>query len=144
MRAIASSGRSSSASSSKGLRGWFGLGAMRSTATSRSSGPSAAETARIAARPRPMPRLATGGHLLRQLEIRVRTGALRVVVDHREAKARRLSDANIARDDGVEDERREMLAHLALHVARQPRPAVVHREQHPGDDELRIEFAMPV
>src|SRR5690242_4007299 len=111
------------ASSSKRLRGWCGFGAIVSTAiwrsSARSSPPAASgETLRIAARPRPMPvGLATGGHLLGELEVRVGAGAVRVVVDHRDAEARRLADAHVARDDRVEDERREVLADLSLHVA---------------------------
>ena len=57
---------------------------------------------------------------------------MRVVVDHRPAVARGLADAHVARDDRVEHERREVLADLALDVAREARAAVVHREQHPA------------
>ena len=35
-----------------------------------------------------------------------------------------------------------MLAKLALDVLREPRPAVVHREQHSGDLELRVKLAL--
>src|SRR5213078_3845240 len=122
-----------SASSSKRLRGWAGFGLMSSTGSSRSSGgaaPSSAglDTLRIAARPRPIPRSATAGDLLGEFEVGIGPGAVRVVVDDGAPEARRLADAHIPRDDGVEDQFREVLAHLALHVARQARAPVVHRE----------------
>src|SRR3954451_22081931 len=119
-----------SAASSKCRRGWSLLGLMSSTARSRRSGVapscpgSGAETERIAASPRPMPRSATGRALLGQLEVGVRARGVRVMVDHRAAVARRLADPDVARDDRVEDELGEVLAHLALDVARQSRAAV--------------------
>ena len=67
-----------SASSSKRLRGWSGLGAIEvdgelaQLGRRRASSPS--DTDRIAASPRPMPRRsATGGHLLGELEVGLRT-----------------------------------------------------------------------
>ena len=35
-----------------------------------------------------------------------------------------------------------MLAHLALDVAREPRAPVVHRQDHPGDGEARVQLAL--
>jgi len=63
-------------------------------------------------------------------------------VNHRAAEARRLADPDVARDDRVEDQRGEVLAHLALDVAREARAPVVHRQEHPGDGEARIELAL--
>ena len=63
-------------------------------------------------------------------------------MDHRAPEARRLAEADVARDHGVEDELREVLAHLALDVARQARAAVVHRQQHAGDGQARVELAL--
>src|SRR5204862_5497754 len=111
-----------------------GFGEIRSTGMARSSAsrasPSAsgAEDARIADRPRPMPRVgsATGGHLLCQLEVGLRAGAMRVVMDDRTAEARCLAEPHVARNHRLEDERREMLAHLALDVLRELRARVVH------------------
>ena len=52
---------------------------------------------------------------------------------HRNAEARRLAEADVARDDGVEDEPGEVLADIALDVAAQARPRIVHRHHHAGD-----------
>src|SRR3954452_4368550 len=94
---------------------------------------------RIAARPRPMPRgrSATGGHLLRELEVGLRAGAVRVVMNDWPPEARRLAEPDVPRDDGVEDERGEVLADLTLHALRELRASVVHREQHPGHGQPR-------
>src|SRR4051794_40419572 len=135
-----------SASSSKRLRGWAGFGLTSSTGSSRSSGGGAAapsaglDTLRIAARPRPIPRSATAGDLLGEFEVGVRPGAVRVVVDDRAPEARRLADAHVAWDHGVEDERGEVLAHLALDVARQARAPIVHRQEHARDGEPRVQL----
>ena len=51
---------------------------------------------------------ATCGHLLGELEVGIGARAVRVVMDHRAAEARRLADPDVARDHGVEDERREV------------------------------------
>src|SRR5947209_1415900 len=109
-----------------------------------SSWSSRGTTAMIAARPRPMPfcRSATGGDLLGQLEVGIGPGAVRVVVDHRDAEAGRLADAHVAGDDGVEDQLGEMLADLTLDVLGQARAPVVHREQHPGHGQARVELAL--
>src|SRR5215203_2715972 len=102
---------------------------MSSSGISRSSGcgsaPAAAGTVgeRIADRPRPMPRgrSATGGHLLGELEVGLRAGAVWVVVDDGTPEARRFAEAHVAGDHRVEDERREVLADLALDVLGQLR-----------------------
>ena len=49
---------------------------------------------------------------------------------------------HVARDDGVEDELGEVLAQVALDVARQPRAAVVHGQQHARDREPGVELAL--
>src|SRR5689334_24090978 len=94
------------ASWSNVCRGWRGFGATMSTGTRRSSGETSPLSVgvRIAARPRPIPRLplATRGHLLGELEVGLGAGAVRVVVDDRDAVARRLSETHVARDHGVE------------------------------------------
>ena len=83
------SASATSATSSKAWRGWRGFLAISSTGTRRrsacASAPGSPVGDRIAARPRPMPRLrsATGGDLLRQLEVRLRPGAVRIVMDDR-------------------------------------------------------------
>ena len=87
-----------------------GSATISSTGSSRSSSrrrcARGVDTDRIAPRPLPIPGfgLATGGHLLGQLEIGLRAGAVRVVVRDRQPIARRLSDAHVARNHGVEDE----------------------------------------
>src|SRR3954453_20437245 len=99
-----------SASSSKRLRGCAGLGLTSSTGSSRSCGGGAADssagldTLRIAARPRPIPRSAMAGDLLGEFEVGIGPGAVRVVMDYGTPETRRLADAHVARDDGVEDE----------------------------------------
>jgi hypothetical protein len=59
---------------------------------------------------------------------------MRIVMDYRPAIARRLADAHIARNDRFKDKVWEVLANLALNIAGEARTAVVHRQQHSGDD----------
>ena len=66
-------------------------------------------------------------------DVGVAAGAVGVVQGHRHAEARRLAEADVARDHGVEDEPREVLADVALDVAAQARARVVHRQHHAGD-----------
>ena len=56
--------------------------------------------------------------------------------------ARRLAEPDVARDHRVEDERGEVLADLALDVLGELRARVVHRQQHPGDGQPRVELAL--
>ena len=63
-------------------------------------------------------------------------------MDHRAPEARRLAEAHAARDHGVEDELREVLAHLALDVARQACAPVVHGQQHARHGQPRVELAL--
>ena len=63
-------------------------------------------------------------------------------MDHRAPEARRLAEAHVARDHGVEDELREVLADLALDVARQAGAPVVHGQQHARDGQARVELAL--
>src|SRR3954464_2842766 len=127
-RSRTDSERPRSASWSNVCRGWRGFGAIRSTGRRRSSGVAALPSAgivgeRIAARPRPIPRLAlaTCGHLLGELEVGLRARAVRVVMDDRDPIARSLPQAHVARDHGVEHERREVRADLALDILRELR-----------------------
>src|SRR3954451_12060607 len=90
---------------------------------------------RIAASPRPIPRpavpapmpglpdplspfavSATCSHLFRELQVGHGTRAARIVADDREAVARSLADADVARDHRVEDKLGEVLSYLALDV----------------------------
>src|SRR4051812_7533525 len=88
------------------VRGWRGFGLMSATGMVRRPGSSPAdgEADRMAARPRPIPRLGsgTGSNLLGKFKVRVGPGALRVVVDDGLSVARRLPYTDVARDDGVE------------------------------------------
>src|SRR3954463_14287024 len=118
-RSRTDSERPRGASWSKARRGWRGFGAIRSTGRRRSSGVAALPSAgivgeRIAGRARPLPRLAlaTRSHLLGELEVGLRAGAVRVVMDDRDSVARGLAQAHVARDHGVEHERREVRADL--------------------------------
>src|SRR5690348_9447604 len=115
-RSFTDSDSASRDSSSKTRRGWRAFGAIRSTGSLRSSAPGAVPSvgARIAASPRPMPRgrSATRGHLLGEREVGLGPGAVGVVVDDGNAVARRLAQADVARDDGVEHEGREVRTDL--------------------------------
>ena len=67
---------------------------------------------------------------------------MRRVSKHRKPEAGRLAQADVARDDGVEHELREVLAHLPLDVAREPGAAVVHREDHPEHGQARVQLTL--
>ena len=67
---------------------------------------------------------------------------MRVVVDHRSPEAGRLADPHVARDHGLEHQAVEVLADLALDVLRQAGAPVVHRQQHPGHRQPRVQFAL--
>src|SRR6187551_804044 len=116
------------ASGSKWVRGCFGLGLINPTGSSRRSPTSGLATlsGRIAARPRPMPRLgalppfaalATPRQLLGERPVGdgpTRGGGM---LGHGHTVARRLGDPDAARYDRVEDHLGEMLAQLLLDVA---------------------------
>src|SRR5918995_403002 len=85
------------------LRGWSGLGRISSIGMSRSSGTTASEgdSGRIAASPRPMPRLlATLGHLAGERHVRLGARRAGRVLSQRKAVARSLGDADAAGDHG--------------------------------------------
>src|SRR2546421_10911288 len=106
-------------SSSTLVRGWRGLGSIRSTGSRRSSSHSSlGATDRIAARPRPMPfgRSATGGYLLCKLEIGVCARTVGIMVNDGLAEARRLSNANVPGDDRIEHQFGEVLLDFPLDV----------------------------
>src|SRR3954469_9116880 len=133
-RARIDSASSARPAASKSLRGWRGLGSIRSTGIwrrpfSRPPGGS------MASSPRPMPRRGSGtcGDLAGELEVGGGTGAGGGVAGDGEAEAGGFADANVARDGGLEDTLREVLTYLPLYVAREACPAVVHREDEPGD-----------
>src|SRR5688500_17484658 len=138
------SASSASRAWSKVRRGWRAFGWIRSGGISRRPSSTLSLRGRIAARPLPIPRCcsATSGHLLGQLQVSRAARAVRSVPEHRKTEARRLPEADVARDDGVEDQRRKVLADLALDVAREPRAPVVHREDQPEDGEPRVELAL--
>src|SRR5258708_23144110 len=99
---------------------------MRSTGSSRSSSALAftpsAEADRIALRPLPIPGigLATRRDLLRQLEIRLGTGAVGIVVGYRQPVTRGLAHPDIAGNDRLEHQVGEMRAHFPLDVLPEP------------------------
>src|SRR5258706_2677167 len=139
-RASIDSASASSDSPLNSLRGWSGLGRMSSTGISRSADSLPAvrvELGRMAARPRPIPRSATSGHLTRELEVCLRAGAGRIVQRDGNAEAGRLADADVARYDGLEHELGEMLAQLALDVGGEACAVVVHGDDHAGDRQPR-------
>src|SRR3954468_3484984 len=142
-RARIDSASSARPAASKSLRGWRGLGAIRSTGTWRRPF-SRPPGGRMALRPRPMPRRASGtcGDLARELEVGGGAAAGGRVARDRQAEAGGLPHPDVARDGRVEDELREVLAHLSFHVAREAGPAVVHGEDEPGDGEARVELAL--
>src|ERR1700742_745924 len=111
-----------SASSSKACRGWRGLGLISSTGSCRRSRSPAPPCVVLgvnrAASPRPIPRLgsATLCNLLGQLEVGIRPGAVRIVMDDGAAVARRLAEPDVPGDHGVEDELGEVPPDLRLDV----------------------------
>ena len=71
-----------------------------------------------------------------------RAGAVRIVVDHRPAKARRLAEPDVPWDHRVEDQRREVPANLGLHILGELRSRVVHRAEHPRHRKPRVQLAL--
>src|SRR3954454_324223 len=119
-----------SASGSNLVRGWPGLGLIRSTGRSRRSpaSPELELSGRIAERPRPMPLLvplATGDELLRQRPVGDGAARRGGVLGHGETIARGLGDADAARDHRREDHPVEVIAQLGLDVLSQPGALVV-------------------
>src|SRR5918995_5945965 len=100
---------------------------MWPTGSSRSSGPPAELSGRIAESPLPIPRLrsATGLDLLGERDVRAGARGLRGVLGHRDAVARGLGYADAARDDRAEDLGRQVLAQLALDVLGQAEAVVL-------------------
>ena len=65
-------------------------------------------------------------------------------MNHRFTETWCFADAHISRDHRVEHQVREVLADLALHVLGEAGAGVVHRQQHAGDRQARVEFALDV
>src|SRR4029077_3587045 len=86
--------------------------------------------------------LATRSHLLSELEIRRRARAVWIVVRHRQTVARRLPHTDVARYYRREHQLGKVLAHLSIDVAGEPRAVVVHRQDHPGDRQPRVQLAL--
>src|SRR5579875_273482 len=63
-------------------------------------------------------------------------------MDHGLAEAWRLSDPDIAWNHGVEHQVGEMRADLSLYVLSQTGPRVVHRHDHPGYGQARVQFPL--
>ena len=141
-RARAAPPRRSAAAAGAGSASISSTGSSRSSA-SRSPSRSGADD-RIAASPRPMPRVrsATRRHLLGQLEVCVRARAVRIVVDDRPAEARRLAEPHVARDDGVEDELGKCSrTSRSTSWASLVRASCIVSSM-PGDREARVELAL--
>src|SRR5262245_37611361 len=86
-----------------------------------------------ASRPRPSARLTTFDYLPRQVHVARRSGAVGVIDDHGLPEARRLAQANIARNDRPVDPFGEEAARLVEHLLRQVEPVVIHGEEHTFD-----------
>src|SRR5882757_4936931 len=134
--ALIDSARPLPASPSNRLRGCFALAWMSSTARCASSG--VAPPIRTS-KPLPKPLLGTLDKLHRHLPVSLGAAGAPVVVGQRQTVTRRFCDTHGARDNGVEDERTEVLAHLGLDVGRKASTAVDHRQEDAGDRELRIQ-----
>src|SRR5712671_3576143 len=127
----------------KSLRGWYGLGWIRSM--SSISMPESVLTPAVTSgmrllRPFPSACLfMTFDHLARQAHVGL--GALRfdVVKEDRAAEARRLPQPDIAWDDGGEHPLLEEFANVVDHLAGEIGPVVEHREQDPVDNQLGID-----
>ena len=79
--------------------------------------------------------------LARQREVGLGAARLDVVEDGGQAVARRFAEADVARDDGRVDAVLEERANVARHLLPEIRALVVHRHQHAGDVERRVERA---
>ena len=61
------------------------------------------------------------------------------MLDHGLPVARRFRHANIPGDNAIKHQRPERLADIVLHIMREIRAAVVHRQQNTGDIQIRVE-----
>src|SRR5206468_4208469 len=135
--AAAAGGSSGSGSCGSGSGGGASLGASfpsvwRCAASvarnSSASGPS-----------RMLARLRAIEHLLRQVAVRLRRRAGRVVLEHRRSLHRRLGVADRLADAGLEDEVAEVLLEDLERLARVERPAVVHGREDALDPDVGVQ-----
>src|SRR4029077_3251304 len=136
-----------SASASKWVRGWPGLGLISVTGSSSSSpaAASAGVSGRIAASPRPRPArllvpLATGGELLGQRPVGDGTARAWGVLGPRQTIARGLGNPDAARDHSFEDHPGELLAQLGLDILGQTRALVVHGYEQSRHLQARVQL----
>src|SRR5919197_2170526 len=96
---------SSSASSLNPFRGWFGFGAKASIGSSSSRPPTSGSAGggSSAPRPRPSARFIMGEHLLGEFQVRDGAGRAEIVLQDGPAVARRLREADVARDHRPEE-----------------------------------------
>ena len=81
----------------------------------------------------------TREHFAREGEIRFGAARFDVVENHGHAVARRLAEADVARDDGAKHFLLEELPHVGRDLLSEIRALVEHREQHAFDVERRVE-----
>src|SRR5690348_15781308 len=147
------SASSASASSSNWMRGCFGLGTIWSSAISATrSPPSTCVGTSVATAasgpgapgikaPRPWPSafLVMLDDLLRECAVTCCTAGCSIVVNDRFSEARRLAEADIARDHRAVDPVREKLPGLVGDLLGQVDARVEHREQDALDAQARVQ-----
>src|SRR5262245_1929030 len=92
-----------------------------------------------ASSPRPNAFLTTLDHLPRQIDVARRSGASRIVDDHRLPEAWRFAEPHVARDHGSIDPLRKKAPRLLEHLLREIEAIVVHRQKNALDLERWIE-----
>src|ERR1700730_15917088 len=146
---------SSSAPSRNRVRGWYGVGSMRSISpccgpadiVSRAGAAAAAPTAcwgagggtcgsgsRMSApSPRPNAFLGIGDYLLSQLCVPFGSLAMHIIENNRLTETWSFRKANVARNNALKDLRTEETAQIRGDLTRKARPFVVHRKQNALD-----------
>src|ERR1700720_174729 len=138
---------SSSASSRNRVRGWYGLGSMRSistccgpadmgslagavtapTAVGPVGGVTCGSGSRMSApSPRPSAFLGIGDYLLSQLSVALGSFAVYVIENNRLTETRRLRQANVTRNGALKNLCAEKTAQIGGDLPRQGRSLVVH------------------
>src|SRR5208282_3042230 len=140
---------SSRLSSRNRVRGWCGLGSIRSMSRSRAPvgairsgdcGLGFGSGSRIKAlKPLPSAFLAIGNHLTRELDIARRPSAMYVIENNRLAMARCLGQSHVARNHCLEDLLAEKASEIRADLLGECGSLVVHVQQDPFDAEIAVQ-----